>query len=139
MLESPKYGWSKLSIGDKWSERVSYLDDVPYMLIDAVESVVRVKRPYAVKFDAEGFDYIVVFDVFETHIITESSYDDGFTYFTFATDIDRLALELVEDIRRDIEAWSVWTDYGGMPEEERLERRADLLAACDILEKRAKR
>ena len=38
MLDTPKYGWSHVSIGS-WSDRCSYLDDVPMELLKASEAV----------------------------------------------------------------------------------------------------
>ena len=34
MLDTPKLGWSKIHIGT-WSDRCSYLDDVPMKLLEA--------------------------------------------------------------------------------------------------------
>ena len=33
MLLKPKYGWSRLEIGN-WSDRISYLDDAAFMLLE---------------------------------------------------------------------------------------------------------
>ena len=64
MLSTPKYGWSTITIGN-WSDRCSYIDDVPFMLLSAVDEVIRTRTTYSVKFDAEGYEYIIVFDEFE--------------------------------------------------------------------------
>ena len=38
MLKHDGAGWGHISIGD-WSDRCSYLDDVPYALLDAVDEL----------------------------------------------------------------------------------------------------
>ena len=38
MLDAPKLGWSKIHIG-AWSDRCSYLDDVPMKLLEAFFAV----------------------------------------------------------------------------------------------------
>lgn len=133
MLKEPKHGWSQITIGN-WSDRCSYLDDVPYLLLEGVEEVCRTGHPVAAKFDAEGWEYLIVFDVYETHIITET--DSGYFLTTETVQIKSLAEELVADIRRDLKAWSRWTNYGDMSEDEMSEREKDLAVLCDILEKR---
>jgi len=139
MLSKPEHGWSRITIGD-WSDRCSYIDDVPFELLEALETSCRVKQPIAVKFDAEGWDYIIVFDQFETHIISTHvnplSFGEGdYSYYAIEVDRDELAKELVKDIRRDIDDWTMWFDYRGT-EDYYSERKKDLLVLCDIVERR---
>lgn len=53
-----------------WSDRLSYLDDPAFDLLWAVERVLRTSQPSAVKFDAEGHEYTIVFDRYDQFIIT---------------------------------------------------------------------
>jgi len=46
---------------------------------------------------------------------------------------DELAKQAVSDIRRDIDGWSVWTDYGDMSGDEKSSRKNNLLALCELL------
>lgn len=133
MLSTPKYGWSNIKIGD-WTDRCSYLDDVPFLLLEMLEENGRTSRPVSGKFDAEGYEYIIVFDKYETHIITET--DTGYELKTVEVRSEELAKDLIEDIRRDIDSWSGWIDYGDMSDDERQERKKDLLILCSIVEKR---
>ena len=132
MLSTPEHGWSNITIGD-WSDRCSYLDDVPYLLVDALESVYRTYQPRCVKLDAEGWEYIIVFDGFETHIISDNC-DTGFLYKTITCKARDLAAELIADIRNDFDGWAKWPP--NVEEDEIKERKADLLVFCDIFEKR---
>lgn len=133
MLDTPRHGWSTIKIGG-WSDRCSYLDDVPFMLPKALEEACRTGRPVSVKFDAEGYEYIIVFDEYEAHIITET--DTGHELKTIETTPRALERELIADIRKDISGWSSWPDYGDMSDDELQERTKDLSMLCDILEKR---
>lgn len=131
MLKTPWCGWSEITIGD-WHDRCSYLDDVPYMLLEAVDDVNRTGRPSAVKFDAEGWEYIIVFDTWETHIISNDA-EREHNYYTIEINLKDLTRELIADIRRDLDEWSKWcsdSDY------ETEERKADLNAWCNVIEKR---
>lgn len=133
MLDTPRHGWSTVKIGG-WSEKCSYLEDVPFLLLESLEKACRTGNPAAAKFDAEGYDYIIVFDEHETHIITET--DTGYELKTVETTPGELARELVADIRNDISGWSRWLDYGDMSDDELQERTKDLSVLCDILERR---
>ena len=133
MLSRPIVGWSKITIGN-WSDRCSYIDDVPFMLLEAMEESCRINKPVSVSIDAEGWDYIIVFDQFTTHIISEIT--DDYTYYSVDIDRDELAKELVSDIRRDIDGWCEWFCYHELTEDYISERKKDLLTLCDIVEKR---
>lgn len=130
MISTPKYGWSTITIGD-WSERCSYLDDVPFMLLSAVDEVIRTRTVNAIKFDAEGYEYVITFDEFETHIVT---FKDERTYTAIEIDIEDIAKELITDIRNDLEEWAWWVP--GCSEDQFNERKLDLKVYCDIIEKR---
>ena len=139
MLSKPVHGWSEITIGD-WSDRCSYIDDVPFMLLETMEESCRVNKPVAVKFDAEGWDYIIVFDQCETHIISTNpndvdTYFGNFDYHIIEIDRDELAKELITDTRRDIDEWCGFY-YGDETEDFISERKKDLLALCDAIEKR---
>ena len=133
MLSRPIIGWSKITIGN-WSDRCSYIDDVPFMLLEAMEESCRINKPVSVRIDAEGWDYIIVFDQFTTHIISEIT--DDYTYYSVDIDRDELAKELISDIRRDIDGWCEWFCYHELTEDYISERKKDLLVLCDMLEKR---
>ena len=132
MLATPKYGWSEITIGN-WHDRCSYLDDVPYRLLESVDYTNRCGRPSSVKFDAEGWEYIIVFDMYKTHIICDND-DCKYILYTVEINLKDLIRELIYDIRRDIDAWSKW--YCDVREYEAEERKLDLAAWCDVIEKR---
>lgn len=132
MLDTPSHGWSTIKVGG-WSDRCSYLDDVPFMLLKALEETCRTGRPVSVKFDAEGYEYIIVFDVYETHVITET--ENSYKLVTVEIMSAELAAELIGDIRKDLPGWSGWADYGDMSGYERHKRETDLIALCCALKK----
>ena len=132
MLSKPKHGWSKITIGN-WSDRCSYLDDVPFMLLNSLEQSCRMHKPVSVKFDAEGYEYIIIFDWFETHIISDK--EDDYTHTVVSIDRDELAKELISDILNNLPDWASWY-YCRMTEDQIEERKKDLTVLCEILERR---
>lgn len=136
MLETPKHGWSKITIGD-WSDRCSYLDDVPFKLLKAIKKLYKEHEPVSISFDAERWDYIIIFDRFYTHIISDSVDDFGeaaFKYRSIEINKDEIAKELISDIRKDIDGWSNWLSYWDMSEEMILGRKNKLLSLCENIE-----
>lgn len=119
MLLNPKHGWVKVEIGD-WSDRASYLTDVPLDILDALIHSYQTGLPAAVKFDAEGWDYIIVIDNYETYIIdypyrTDEEYmaseDDKQVLSTVEIFKDDLAKEFLKDVESDWDAWVNWMFY----------------------------
>ena len=87
------------------------------------------------EFDAEGYEYTIVFGTVETYII--SNKDDGtFSLVVIETNIYELAKELTDDIRSNLDAWAKWP--GDISEDEISERKADFEVLCEMIEKRNK-
>ena len=128
MLDNPKHGWSRITIGD-WSDRCSYLNDVPEELCTAVKESIRNRRGIA-HFDAEGYEYTMIFDTgFNcVHIITNNE-DGEWVYKTIECNISTLALELANDILVHIDSWAEWFD-GDLYIDEPAKRYIDLSRDC---------
>lgn len=139
MLSTPCAGWTEISLGE-WHDRASYLDDVPMILLKTMEEAIRLRAPKSCLFDAEGYEYIMVFDEDHTFVVTRSEEDPD--YHTF-TDIplgwrnSDLVQELVSNIRRDVALWAAWGDCcEDMSDDQKTERAKDLICLCEIVEKR---
>lgn len=104
MLSVPKYGWVKLKIGT-WSDRASYLTDLPCELIDALIASLTNYSPACVKADAEGWEYTIVFDRFTTDII---EYKDDVEHYSFEIPVIQMAQEVYADISKNPFEWSLW-------------------------------
>lgn len=130
MLEKPEHGWSTITLGE-WSDRCSYVDDVPYMLLDAVLSVLRTWRPAVVEFDAEGYGYVVGFTTYYTFSVSDRG-EEKKEFSAVDRDIESLAAELCKDIKSNIDDWASWMDDEQYVVED---RKKDLLLACETIEK----
>ena len=122
MLDAPKLGWRKIHIG-AWSDRCSYLDDVPMKLLEAFVRCFRESEPQSVRFDAEGYEYILVFDTYQTCVITSK---DGNELTVLDVDYRTLAAECITDIRRDLDAWAAFM-YSDANSEVLQKRKDDML------------
>lgn len=129
MLDTPKHGWGKIHIG-AWSDRCSYLDDVPMKLLEAFMRCFREPEPQSVRFDAEGYEYIIVFDTYQTYVITSKD-DDELTVLD--VDYRTLAAECITDTRRDLDAWAAFLYQDADPEILQ-KRKYDMLWLCDTME-----
>ena len=103
MLKRPEHGWSEARIGDH-RLRVSYIENVPEMLLMAFIRALSTGGTADVTFDAEGWTWRLQSDRVTRLTITE----DASESYTVPISARELAREAVDDFRRDLEAWSGW-------------------------------
>lgn len=142
MLSIPKNGWVSVSLVESaevcnknniltkavrnnenlcgenivWSDRASYLTDVHFDLISAILRWFELKTPQCVSFDAEGWEYIVVFDWCRTYVI-DGFEDDEEKLYSVEKGIGEMSLEIYNDINNYREDWYSWSAYSGSAEE----------------------
>lgn len=100
------HGWCNVTIGD-FSSRASYITDVPLDCLDAAIRYLKHRNTFAVSFDAEGWNFIVVSDCIRSYVIV----DKNSTIF-YANDevygAGDLALQIYEDVAGHIDEWSLF-------------------------------
>ena len=131
MLRTPKYGWSVIEIGE-WSDRISYLDDAAYMLLETLIRSYETDEIQSVEFDAEGWEWKLVFDGEKVSVITEKD-DTEITNLNMSR--MEIAKELISDIQRDSHAWANFMYYEEYTEEELIVKENYLLVLCERLTK----
>lgn len=104
MLSKPVHGWTDITIGD-WKDRASYLTSVPCDMLDKVADILEYRLPTCVYCDAEGWEYIIVFEHFETFIIHQ---EEKNVLISIDIKIEDIAKELLKDIKDYFEDWVVW-------------------------------
>jgi len=116
VLHNPHAGWETIRIGN-FEDRASYLTNVPIDILDALINSYRKYKPAVIKFDAEGWEYIVVIDDYRVHIIDYkyrnddeylNSDDDEQVLTTIVRSKDDIAKEVISDIERDYDKWLNW-------------------------------
>lgn len=105
MLSTPRAGWTTITIGE-WSDRASYLTDVPMDLLNGFIEYPDV--PFVVEFDAEGWEFEVVINQDFTNMIKYNDIDDIEVYKSVYISKQALALEVANDIELDLDGWSGW-------------------------------
>lgn len=133
-LEKPRHGWSQLHIVD-WHGDLSYVGDPASELLEAVNNVLVKSKPYAVRLDAEDYEYWVVFDLFDIHVICESG--SGYELHSFKITINEAANALVEQIDTDFDEWAAFPCYL-TTDEERQRHRNQLDMLLGLVRYRAK-
>lgn len=68
MFTNPNSGWTTVTLGD-FTDRASYLTNVPNDLIHALIYGIETYSPTSVQFDAEGWDYTITFRPLETYVV----------------------------------------------------------------------
>jgi hypothetical protein len=107
MLSKPSGGWTDISICD-FKNRASYLTDVPFELADAFIHAKKSYQPACVRFDAEGWDYILIADCNEAHIIFR---DECPVILNYDVTRNILANELIDDLENYSHDWIEWESY----------------------------
>ena len=109
MLTKPIHGWTILQLGN-FSERASYLTDIPNDCLDAFIHALQTNNSAIVYFDAEGFDYHLISSFYRSYIIRDKE-NNKVDIHVIEKDILELAKELVNDIQRDFDKWLNWESY----------------------------
>ncbi len=136
MLSTPKFGWTTISLGE-WSDRASYLTDVPMDILNALIDAYKSRNPASIKFDAEGHDYIIVIDDWETYVIAPEDCESEFPTLTIVPKNKKeLSTEIISDIEKDFDGWVDWNlDFTGETDNTPIkeERRRQLKAKIETL------
>jgi len=109
MLTKPVHGWTHLQFKN-FSERASYLTDIPNDCLDAFIHALQTNNPAIVYFDAEGFDYHLISSFYRSYIIRDKE-GNKVDIYVIEKDILELAKELIDDIQKDFDAWLNWESY----------------------------
>ena len=104
MLTIPNNGWTNLQI-DEFSDRASYLTDVPNDCLDAFIHSMQNNKPAVIFFDAEGWDFHLVTSHYRSYIIIAK---DDVKIYEIKKNLLELAKELHEDINNNIDNWVIW-------------------------------
>lgn len=104
MLSNPKAGWCELEIGN-FKGTPSYLTDVPVDLLTAF--IDYYKKGIGVSFfDEEGSEFNLLLSYHSAYIIY-IDYENNSTLYDFPLiDINKLAKELITDIKSNIDSWA---------------------------------
>lgn len=135
MFINPHAGWVTVKIGDWW-DRASYLTNVPLDTLNAFINSINHWEPATIKFDAEGWEYVVVVDDYETYIIDYHLDDEGDCIDSFdakptltIVDISKidLAKELAIDIQSNFDEWINWCVDDCTDDKEKMKKYRNLL------------
>ena len=144
MLSKPEHGWTNVSIGDfKYS--ASYITDVPVICLKAFINGYPSSLPITIRFDAEGYEYLLIVDYYATHIITDKDAgiieNQDYSLISFAINPYDLAKELINDIESNLEGWVQWDLFmdDGVNSTERREELTHLVEELKTLIEKSER
>lgn len=127
MFTKPKYGWTNLKL-DKYSLRASYLTDVPFDCLDSFIYGIKNNKPICIYFDAEGWDYYLVSNWYNSWIILNKEETE---LCPIKENIRQLGKMLAENIELYFNEWLEWDYFDD--EVERNDRRIVLTTKLKIL------
>lgn len=104
MISNPECGWCDFDLGD-FHGTPSYITDVVVDLIEFFIKGIQTGRSIAF-FDEEGSEFTLVMNPYSLYLIEEVREGDARLHDFSEMNIAKLALELINDIERDIDKWS---------------------------------
>ena len=138
--ERAAHGWATIDI-EGTTFPASYIEDVPYILLDAVLQAVD-GRNFCVTLDAEGWDYTIVSTEYRTFVIEEKN--EAKLYNFENTTKDDIIKDIIESISKNIRFWAEWGAVSDPSEadfeeelEERMNEYKDLLGRIKVEQKMA--
>lgn len=127
ILAKPKYGWSALTLMDvngvECSFRLSYLDDVPSMLLDQLILGLTRQMDVALSFEAEGWDHRWIITDYLIYVIEDK---DEPVLYEFEIRKEDFARQILTDLKSNFKDWVDWdalAEYRKPEEVEADERR----------------
>lgn len=103
MISNPKYGWCDFKLRN-FRGRPSYLTDVPVDLLDAFIGYYT-NGMGMTWFNEEGTEFTLVINPYSLYVIEEKG--KSILYDFSEMIIEKLARELIDDIEKDLDGWSV--------------------------------
>lgn len=106
MLSRPESGWCDITIGD-FCSRASYLTNVPMDILKALNGT----GTPCVCFDAEGWEFYIIFDWCETLIIGYGDpfgQSDEYCVKHFSITKEEIARQVYYDISENLDEWARW-------------------------------
>lgn len=111
ILTKPSYGWSSLNLTDvngvEHSFTLSYIDDVPYMLLNTIDK--SFTNPmylngddFNIQFDAEDWGWNLVSNWDSTYVITSK---DKLEIFEFEIERIELVKAILDCLEEDYQEW----------------------------------
>lgn len=94
MLEHPHYGWSRWEL-PYFSSRISYINDFPFMVLEALLDYFKTGDSQDVTFDAEGWEYTFTF--------AEDVREDG---SVICESTVKFAQEFIRELEKDLDVWA---------------------------------
>lgn len=130
MFNIPKNGWTEIKITDNnktFCERASYLTDIPFEALKGIVFSLKNNVPFVQYFDAEGYEYTIVSNWFDTYIILSKDTDE---LIRFDINMYQLSKEILNDIQKNINEW-VNFSYEDFTEKEIKIRKKELCEYCE--------
>lgn len=130
MIKNPKNGWSTFELGE-FIGTPSYLTNVPLDLLEEFTRYWSESGTLAVYFDEEGTTFTLIANPDSIYIVEEK---DGPNLIYIDRNIKDVTLELIDDVKSDLEGWAYF-DCSVTDDEEYAENLSKITSQLYKLEK----
>ena len=102
-LSKPMHGWSQFIYHN--SMRVSYIDSMPYMLLEELIDSIKNKKDFLLVFDAEGYEYTIESSINKKNVLCLLEEKDGIVSFEIEKNFNDFAKKVLISMESDFESW----------------------------------
>ena len=100
--KNPPNGWAQWMFHE--DARISYIDDMPHMILEAALKTFNNNEIFCVTFDAEGYDYTIVsYDNYDVELIMRKEEEP--TIFRLNYNFGQFLSAFIDAIENDINYW----------------------------------
>ena len=101
ILTPPLHGWSRFTFDSQ--AHISYIDDMPYFLLEEIINSIEENRPFEILFDAEGYSFILSSG--DKKVLTYLLVQDDIKSIVLPFSFKDFAEAVINDIKENFEAW----------------------------------
>ena len=100
MLEEPSFCWSRWDLPE-FNDMISYFDDFPFMLLEALIEYFKTGKEQKVRFNADSGYYFFIID---GNVVVDSTevYDS----------VEEFTVDLIHDLEKDLHGWAYFARKG---------------------------
>lgn len=105
MFTKPSCGWVGITVGN-YKASASYLRDVPMETIGSFIAAIQNNTPASILYDAEGWEFITVFDSYNAYVIECKDLES--TIYHYTINFNNVIEDVYNDFNNNFNDWCNW-------------------------------
>lgn len=132
IISHPKYGWADFLFEPIGLFRMSYIDDLPDMVLNEMIESLETYKAFEIIFDAEGYEYSLKSDDFERIYFEMQTDENEIQTYEILLSFNNFIRAFILDIEEDIDDW---VDFAAYIDTDKQDLKENKLAILNKIEK----